>query len=770
MRRDSGRPIRAGLGLAVVFALALLVRSLGFEQVFQDDGTVVFAAGDAYYHARRILFGIVHFPSILQFDPCINWPDGAPVPHPPLYDTAAALLARELPSVGARTVLAWLPVGLGALAVFPIYALGRNLSGPGVGLTAALLYAGLPIVINYASVGNPDHHAAVALFGALLLWLYVAFLDPGSRGRRVWGVALGLAAARLALMGTWHGSALYLVPGEAAVILYGIAADRRDVLKAEAASVLLTAVLVAPWVAFSPTPVGGPFSATELSALHLLGLVGVAVLCLSSLALQQSWPKQTPRDRLFYVGSIATGLGLIALVYPDIRHGLEPALAFVSKGDEWGNSVMEQMPFFFLQGELSRQAGEMRMGYYAYLLPIVPLAFAGLTQKAALFARGLFLFVWSFLLAGLTLYQLRFANDFAPVACVGFALLLLYLADAITQYARVSQRIAQGCAVAVGLLLAWPTLGLYFQPLVLSTFESLSEKASSRDRALDTLAGTQVRFAQRVRHVTPDQPGCRPQDAANVRPRYGILAHPTLGHTLHLVGHRATPADPFGPYLGETNFRRAIDFFRTDSEPEAVAIARQLKTPFIATAADIGADEDRHRMDRRLHETDGSATPERPHLAHFRLVTEGPRGGVPLSFVFDADSESAIPYKLFEVVPGAIIEFPAAPGVKVTAELHILTRAGRRFAFRARGQGGESGVARLRVPYATGARGDVNTAGAYRLESPTRSGSARVPETAVQNQQTISARIMNGPAQGEGPAEPSRRSYPVKSPNLQRGS
>ena len=29
------------------------------------------------------------------------------------------------------------------------------------------------------------------------------------------------------------------------------------------------------------------------------------------------------------------------MVYPDIRHGLEPALAFISKGDEWGNSGVD---------------------------------------------------------------------------------------------------------------------------------------------------------------------------------------------------------------------------------------------------------------------------------------------------------------------------------------------------------------------------------------------------------------------------------------------
>ena len=43
-------------GLALVFALGLALRSLGFETVFPGNGEVLFAVGDGHYHARLAFF------------------------------------------------------------------------------------------------------------------------------------------------------------------------------------------------------------------------------------------------------------------------------------------------------------------------------------------------------------------------------------------------------------------------------------------------------------------------------------------------------------------------------------------------------------------------------------------------------------------------------------------------------------------------------------------------------------------------------------------
>ena len=67
------------------------------------------------------------------------------------------------------------------------------------------------------------------------------------------------------------------------------------------------------------------------------------------------------------------------------------------------------------------------------------------------------------------------------------------------------------------------------------------------DPGLAQPTGSLVRFARMVRAATPETSGYLDGDGA---PEYGILCHPNIGHVLHYIARRATPADNFGPYIG----------------------------------------------------------------------------------------------------------------------------------------------------------------------------------------------------------------------------
>jgi hypothetical protein len=73
------------------------------------------------------------------------------------------------------------------------------------------------------------------------------------------------------------------------------------------------------------------------------------------------------------------------------------------------------------------------------------------------------------------------------------------------------------------------------------------------------------------------------------------------------------------------------------------------------------------------------------------------------------------PYKLFEVVEGAVLEYRGDAGVEVAAELKIGTPTGRRFVYRASTTADRDGLARLRVPYATDTSAPTRPAGPYTL-------------------------------------------------------
>ena len=72
-------PLFALLALA---ATAFALRSIGLEQVFAPDGSVIFENGDGPYHARLAHYVFMNFPSFLSWDPYLAGPLGGAVPWP----------------------------------------------------------------------------------------------------------------------------------------------------------------------------------------------------------------------------------------------------------------------------------------------------------------------------------------------------------------------------------------------------------------------------------------------------------------------------------------------------------------------------------------------------------------------------------------------------------------------------------------------------------------------------------------------------------------
>jgi asparagine N-glycosylation enzyme membrane subunit Stt3 len=64
-------------------------------------------------------------------------------------------------------------------------------------------------------------------------------------------------------------------------------------------------------------------------------------------------------------------------------------------------------------------------------------------------------------------------------------------------------------------------------------------------------------------------------------------------------------------------------------------------------------------------------------------------------------------YKVFEVVPGAILRTVAPPGTRVVASVPVRTNVGRTFTWVGTATADAEGAVALRVPYATGRNGFV---------------------------------------------------------------
>jgi hypothetical protein len=127
-----------------------------------------------------------------------------------------------------------------------------------------------------------------------------------------------------------------------------------------------------------------------------------------------------------------------------------------------------------------------------------------------------------------------------------------------------------------------------------------------------------------------------------------------------------------------------------------------------------------------------------------RLVVEGPPGGTPLPIFFPSFTAPAgtIPYKLYEIVEGAVLETRGAPHGRVEARLWLRTNTGRRFAYRAAALAGEDGLARLRVAYATDGSAPTRAEGPFEVRVADAVYTAEVSERDV----SAGARIRVGPA------------------------
>jgi dolichyl-diphosphooligosaccharide--protein glycosyltransferase len=713
--------------LAGISALALAVRLLGFEKAFVGGDDVVFVIGDPWYHLRLSLYAFTHFPGFLTWDPYLHHPLGAFVPWPPLFDLLLAGSARLVGASqhGLEVGAALWPPALGALTVLPVFALARSVGGVRPALGAAALFAVLPASVVVSRVGYTDHHVLVALLGATLLALQARALAAPAGG-----VALGtaLALARAALVATWQGSLAYLGIAEVSLVLVAAAVGARRVLAVEAASLLASAALVAPLAPASARSVGGLFSTIELSWLHVAACVALAVFAGASAAWAALARSAATRvARALVCGALAAG-ALVAI--PGVLQGRARAAEFLGKTDVWGTANPEQQPLFFFSGGTTW--AEVLFGYLGYLAPILPVYLAWRARREARSAPLLLLACWTASFGALAMLQTRFANDLAPGASVGFALLL---GEAGVWLARRLGIPGRAGAVAVGLgatLLALP-LAREHGPRLRDTLAHLGGAGAGADRALRSPGGTLLRFARTVRAATPETSGFLD---ANARPEYGILSDPSLGHVLHYVARRATPSDNFGASFPQGLMATLRVLLALPEEP-ALATLRELQVRYLVTSW-----QQAYRPDSllyQLHELDGLESDERRTLSHFRLVAEGPAGGVPLAALLAGSSAAQpVPYKLFEVVEGAVLEVETEPGTRVVASAEVVTEGGRRFRYRARGVADASGVARIRVPYASqGPPGPAHAPAGWRIEAGGRPRCAAVSEEAVRTGKVV---------------------------------
>ena len=136
-RENRNEPIEILTIVIIGIALRLIA---GRNTLIQ--GGVLFDGYDEYYHMRRILFTISHFPNTLWFDSYLNYPKGMDLTWPPLYDQLTAAIAHitfSRTQGAAEMIGAIVPVLIGAVAIAVVYFMIREAFGRNIALLSAFM-------------------------------------------------------------------------------------------------------------------------------------------------------------------------------------------------------------------------------------------------------------------------------------------------------------------------------------------------------------------------------------------------------------------------------------------------------------------------------------------------------------------------------------------------------------------------------------------------------------------------------------------------------
>jgi hypothetical protein len=354
--------------------------------------------------------------------------------------------------------------------------------------------------------------------------------------------------------------------------------------------------------------------------------------------------------------------------------------------------------------------------------------------------------IWVSVLGFLLFSQVRYGTAFTAPGAVVFALVLVELRSGLAR--RLPGWLASACVAILTAIALFPAINDFHRPSVARAFAEIGAGAVQRQTTAAAKVEVEMRFGERVRQATPETRGFLD---STVRPEYGILVPPTLGHRFAYTARRAVPSNNLGPYLDVEKYRLARNFYRSDSARGALETLEALGVRYVVTVASgrRGA-----RFTHRLHRDHESSIQGRPSSGRLRLVATS--GDAPRSTLRDyaARVRHATALKLFEVVSGAVLVVEAEPGSRVTAEIWLRPENGERRLYQTVGLADAEGVARLRVPYATAQQGPVSTSGAWLVRVAGRVLAFQVGEADVHEGREVSAKGEAGEATRAGAVGP----------------
>jgi oligosaccharyl transferase (archaeosortase A-associated) len=595
--------------LFAIFLLSFYIRGIiPIKNVFRDN-FVAFAADDSVFHMRLVENTIHFFPHRIFYDAFTNYPYGYYLHWGPLFDQINAffaLIAGLITNGGMPTqstidaVGAFYPAVLGALVVFPVYFIGKELLDEKSGLLGAFLIAILPGQwLSRSVLGFTDNHVAEVFWLTLTMMFFVIAIKKAEnitfdhwlnkdwaalKTPLIYSLFAGISFGAYLL--NWTDGVFFAVVFAIFVVIQYVIDHFRGKSTEYLGIVGIIAYVVAMIMVIPYVELSNGFDSGHYSLLHLTVTGGAALIFAFLSLVSREMNKREYRGLhylLFIFGSILIGLIAIKILIPDLYDATIGALGYIFNGNTGGNlTISEATPI----------TPEMIMGnfgynYYLAYIAILALCYYIIRKSNAEYTL---IVVWSVFVLAITLAQNRFAYYYA----VNVAILIGFLGSKILDFGdwkkfdsfdiiecvkktRIQHVLSLILVIAVTLFLP-PDASPYKTTTLSAQWLGGSEPSGGGyNEWFETLSW--------MRYNTPD-PGLdyyaiyKKPNGTYPYPEtaYGVMSWWDYGHTITYWAHRIPNANPFqgGIGGGSQHAPGASSFLTAKSEDEANGVLNAL--------------------------------------------------------------------------------------------------------------------------------------------------------------------------------------------------
>lgn len=700
--------------LSALFAIILvgiMVRMLSARRVLVGDD-VLFYGYDSFYHMRRILFTVDHFPHTLWFDSYLNYPYGHLLSWPPLFDqlvAGTALLLGADSQHSIELVGSMMAPILGTITIVALYFLAKEIFGMRVALLSALMLAISSRHVGKSCFGCVDHHV---IEGLLMVTIILFLVLAISREKKRWfAILAGIFIAALAY--SWYGAPAYLV----FFLLYAAVQFTMDIKK-DNSSKDLTAVLL---VAFGTGLVlMAPFWSQNWMKISFFASAGILAGILLLYATSRIFVEKKIHWLIFPPTIIILGYASLILTYflegfipslPSVSRILTSGMNYVFAGSLISDVVTEAVPLLKAVNVISYLGFSIMLSLAGLGVLIHKHYYNGISRGQLLFLSwALFTFV-------LSIAQIRFLYMFS--ACM--AILTACLFFGITDQLKATERFRPNSNSSnsnIPKLIPLVVLGILVFPSAADSLLIADEHPY--------IVGDWNQSLKWLEENTPDTNGF--YDPEN-EPEYSVLSWWDFGNWILYKSQRPVVANNF--QAGAVDSAR---FFLSENEDEALKVVNKRGFKYIITDSKM-VYEILPTMARWLKEEPSSyvhITEERDsyiyehskkfmgtslsgmHLmdgrgmGHFRLIHES---NSTVGTMFPTHR-----VKIFEFVPGAKIMGTTQPDQPVGLTLNMTSNQDRRFQYFNYGAP-EDGRYEITVPYSIEGKYETHAVEPYKVFS-----------------------------------------------------